>query len=188
VSLGTTDAETNFTSYLWFNSSVYPGDNPDIVAIKCSSAQSSKTMYLRSPGVVIPPSSITCNITLNEMTNEVNGQCGWKYTSDLSMVALFNVKIFLGEQEMVNIWVANDTMQVSFTLQSSNGNANYKAIVSSIDHCDTYYSTENERFEQGEELNNEAVNGGVADVAVVSGVSSLILFSVLVVSAIIILC
>ena len=51
VSLGTAENETNFTSYLWFNSSIlYPTDTPDIVTITCSSLQRSKTISLKNPG------------------------------------------------------------------------------------------------------------------------------------------
>ena len=50
LSLGAVENETNFTSYLWFNSSQYPEEISDVVTISCSSAQHSKTISLKNPG------------------------------------------------------------------------------------------------------------------------------------------
>ena len=83
------------------------------------------------------PTDVTCTATLNTMTEEVTGKCDWKYNGDLSVVAYFNVQIFLDDKEMANVLVENNTNQAAFTFQSSDQTANYKAVVHAIDHCNT---------------------------------------------------
>lgn len=71
------------------------------------------------------------------MTEEVTVKCGWKYAGDLSLVAYFNLQIFLDDKEVANALVQNNTIQAAFTFSSYNQSANYKAVVSAIDYCNT---------------------------------------------------
>ena len=64
-------------------------------------------------------------------------RCGWKYAGDLSLVAYFNLQIFLDDKEVANALVQNNTIQAAFTFSSYNQSANYKAVVSAIDYCNT---------------------------------------------------
>lgn len=84
------------------------------------------------------PTDVTCNATISNTTEKVTGKCDWKYPGDLSLVAYFNLQIFLDDEEMANVWVSNDSNQAGFTLQSSDQSANYKAVVYAIDHCNTW--------------------------------------------------
>ena len=57
ISRGDIEEETNFTSYLWFNSSSYPPEGSSTtVQITCRSLQSSKTINLRHPGILLASS------------------------------------------------------------------------------------------------------------------------------------
>ena len=59
LSPGAAENEANFTSYLWFNSSLlYPMDIPDVVTITCSSARHSSTISLNNPGNKTTPTTL----------------------------------------------------------------------------------------------------------------------------------
>ena len=48
ISLGESEKENNFTSYLWFNSSYF--EDEDSVDVTCKSFENNKTMTIRYPG------------------------------------------------------------------------------------------------------------------------------------------
>ena len=51
ISHGDVETETNFTSYLWFNSSLYPSnENRNDIDIVCKGRHSNKTVTIKIPG------------------------------------------------------------------------------------------------------------------------------------------
>ena len=53
VSAGAVETDTNFTSYLWFNSSLYLSDEIESdIEITCNGRQHSESIMLKSPGII----------------------------------------------------------------------------------------------------------------------------------------
>ena len=90
------------------------------------------------PGSIETPTDVACDATVNTTTEEVIGKCGWKYGGDMSLVAYFNLQIFLNDIKVANVFVQNNTTEAAFTFHSSNQSADYKAVVYAIDHCNTW--------------------------------------------------
>ena len=51
IQLGEREHETNFTSYLWFNSGLYPGDGPSEVTVSCKSDKHLLDIHMKAPGI-----------------------------------------------------------------------------------------------------------------------------------------
>ena len=103
-----------------------------------------KIIYAASlSGVVERPFNVDVNAVMNDSAAEVAGQCGWRYTGDLTMVAFFDVKVLVDEEEVVNIRVPSNTQQVFFRTEKG---STYSVSVAAVDHCNAYETSESYQF------------------------------------------